>query len=321
MKNLHGAVVVIAGASSGIGRAAALAFAREGAHVVVAARRRDLLDRLATDVRVLPTAGQAKALKVMNNMIVGATSVMLCDALVLGAAHEVDPRELTNRLAFESANSWALQNQAIKHVLTGELAPGRFSTRYMGKDATLATAVARRHGQPAFFAGLVRAAFRGTTALGLGDHYHPAVVRWFEHAALRPHIPVWGPATENARTHDAATVIVESIAAQQALLSLDALSLLRLEGIEPTTALPHLQSGSSQNDLIDALISNESGIAEVTMAEAAERILRALDLADKASVPAWGFEISSHFVAAQIALHGPNATFRQIVSELNNITA
>ncbi|CAO4155741.1 SDR family oxidoreductase [Methylorubrum extorquens] len=49
MKNLHGAVVVITGASSGIGRAGALAFARAGAHVVVAARRRALLDRLAEE--------------------------------------------------------------------------------------------------------------------------------------------------------------------------------------------------------------------------------------------------------------------------------
>ncbi len=49
MKHLHGAVVVIAGASSGIGRAAALAFARAGAHVVVAARRRDPLERLAKE--------------------------------------------------------------------------------------------------------------------------------------------------------------------------------------------------------------------------------------------------------------------------------
>ncbi|MBP2298407.1 SDR family oxidoreductase [Azospirillum picis] len=53
MRNLHGAVVVVAGASSGIGRATALAFAREGARLVLASRREELLDEVAEDCRGL----------------------------------------------------------------------------------------------------------------------------------------------------------------------------------------------------------------------------------------------------------------------------
>jgi short-subunit dehydrogenase len=45
--------VVITGASSGIGRAAALEFARRGAHLVLAARRQELLDDVATACRNL----------------------------------------------------------------------------------------------------------------------------------------------------------------------------------------------------------------------------------------------------------------------------
>lgn len=45
--SLRGRVVVIVGASSGIGRAAALAFAQEGAHLVLAARRERPLRKLA----------------------------------------------------------------------------------------------------------------------------------------------------------------------------------------------------------------------------------------------------------------------------------
>lgn len=47
------AVVVVTGASSGIGRATALEFARNGSDVVVAARRRHRLEEVANDVRAL----------------------------------------------------------------------------------------------------------------------------------------------------------------------------------------------------------------------------------------------------------------------------
>src|SRR3954454_873709 len=48
-RRIHGATVVITGASSGIGRATALAFARCGARIVVAARRTDLLEEVVRD--------------------------------------------------------------------------------------------------------------------------------------------------------------------------------------------------------------------------------------------------------------------------------
>jgi NADP-dependent 3-hydroxy acid dehydrogenase YdfG len=51
VKTLRGAAVAITGASAGIGRATALAFAREGARVAVAARRADRLEALAQEIR------------------------------------------------------------------------------------------------------------------------------------------------------------------------------------------------------------------------------------------------------------------------------
>jgi serine 3-dehydrogenase len=48
--SMSGRVVVILGASSGIGRAAAVLFAREGAHVVAAARREDRLQSLKEEL-------------------------------------------------------------------------------------------------------------------------------------------------------------------------------------------------------------------------------------------------------------------------------
>jgi len=46
-------VILITGALTGIGRATALAFAREGAHLVVCGRRDDAGNALATELRAL----------------------------------------------------------------------------------------------------------------------------------------------------------------------------------------------------------------------------------------------------------------------------
>jgi NAD(P)-dependent dehydrogenase (short-subunit alcohol dehydrogenase family) len=50
-RKLRDSVVVITGASTGIGRATALAFARQGAHVALASRREDALERTAQECR------------------------------------------------------------------------------------------------------------------------------------------------------------------------------------------------------------------------------------------------------------------------------
>ncbi len=60
MSSLAGQVVLVTGASSGIGEAAARLFAREGCRVVLAARRMERLQQLATEIEA--SGGQARPL-------------------------------------------------------------------------------------------------------------------------------------------------------------------------------------------------------------------------------------------------------------------
>lgn len=57
MKNIEGKVVAITGASSGMGRAIAIALAKNGAKVVLGARRKELLQDLAAEITT--AAGEA----------------------------------------------------------------------------------------------------------------------------------------------------------------------------------------------------------------------------------------------------------------------
>src|SRR3954467_9324045 len=50
---LRGKVAIITGASAGIGRECALVLAREGAHIVITARREERLKALATEISAL----------------------------------------------------------------------------------------------------------------------------------------------------------------------------------------------------------------------------------------------------------------------------
>jgi NADP-dependent 3-hydroxy acid dehydrogenase YdfG len=75
--NLAGSVVAVTGASAGIGRACALAFAGRGARVVIGARRVDRLDELAAEVRARGGEALASSLDVAEREQV--------DAFVAGA--------------------------------------------------------------------------------------------------------------------------------------------------------------------------------------------------------------------------------------------
>ncbi|HEU0221558.1 MAG TPA: SDR family NAD(P)-dependent oxidoreductase [Paracoccaceae bacterium] len=70
--NLANQVILVTGASSGIGRHAAAGLGRAGAHVVVAARRREELDRLVKEIEVAGGRALAATMDVTSEASVRA---------------------------------------------------------------------------------------------------------------------------------------------------------------------------------------------------------------------------------------------------------
>lgn len=66
MSNINNKVVLITGASSGIGEAAARLIAAKGAHVVLGARRMDRLQQLVSEIRAEGGSASARALDVTD---------------------------------------------------------------------------------------------------------------------------------------------------------------------------------------------------------------------------------------------------------------
>src|SRR5688500_1835510 len=108
MRDLRGAVVAITGASAGIGRACALEFAREGARLVIGARRRERLLDLATEIEAQGGAVHVEVVDVgipedVERLVKGAVAKFgQLDVIVNNAGYGVHGRvEDTPAEAFE----------------------------------------------------------------------------------------------------------------------------------------------------------------------------------------------------------------------------
>jgi NAD(P)-dependent dehydrogenase (short-subunit alcohol dehydrogenase family) len=99
MKTMNGKVVLITGASSGIGRATAEAFAAKGATIVVAARRQKELDSLVAAIEAM--GGKASAIK---------TDVSVVESVAQMVAHTI---KVFGRL------DYAINNAGIEGKLNG----------------------------------------------------------------------------------------------------------------------------------------------------------------------------------------------------------
>jgi short-subunit dehydrogenase len=119
---------VITGASSGIGEACARAFAREGLHVVLAARRRELLDRVAAEIVAdggsatavtcdVTDASQVERAVAVAIETTGRLDVMVCNAGLgyNGRLDETDAETMRRLMEINYFGTFHAARAAVRH--------------------------------------------------------------------------------------------------------------------------------------------------------------------------------------------------------------
>ncbi|MBN2159079.1 MAG: SDR family NAD(P)-dependent oxidoreductase [Spirochaetes bacterium] len=123
--NIEGAVILITGASSGIGKAAALAFDRAGARVAMAARRREKLEENAARMKhplVLPTdlSDEQQAVAMVDRTVehFGKIDVLINNgaAIIVSRADEVKSEDLLRSFKTNVVGPVAATNRAVLHM-------------------------------------------------------------------------------------------------------------------------------------------------------------------------------------------------------------
>jgi len=268
-------------------------------------------DAIATDLMMVGSLGAAKALKLVNNMVVATLDVAITEALTIARQYDIPYQTVTDALALNGADSWPLHNHIVSHVLPNDLGPGFFSTRFLMKDMKLYVNFASSLHLPAAFAGLALAEYRGTAAHGFGDDYHMIVVRWLERGAKVGE-------REATCTDDASKVldhVVAGVRAVQALVSAEAVRILGRMGVTPTNAAYYLDSGSAGNDSLREMASvlRGTGAKATIPAEIIRELEGTLAIADAADVPAAVFEIARANALALLDRFGGDVSLWQTV--------
>lgn len=127
---LSGAVAVVTGASSGIGRATALSLAATGASVAIVARRLERLDALAKEIETpggsaLPIAADITKRTEAEESVRAAVShfgrldILVNNAglMLLGPVVGADPAEWERMIAINQNGLLYMTNAALPHLL------------------------------------------------------------------------------------------------------------------------------------------------------------------------------------------------------------
>ncbi len=161
-------------------RAAALSI-MVGGDADVLARVRPLLERLGKTIVHQGPAGAGQHTKLVNQMLIAANMVGVCEALLYAQRAELDPLRVIASVGSGAAASWSI-NQLGPKVAARDFAPGFYVEHFL-KDMGIALRESKRMGLALPGLALAERLYREVAALGHGRSGTQALILALERLA------------------------------------------------------------------------------------------------------------------------------------------
>ncbi len=143
------------------------------------ARVEPVLKAIGKRIQHIGGVGMGDAMKIVNNMLLGANMASLAEALVLGAKCGLDPETMYEIISTSSGNSYALTAKMKKFIMADAFEPG-FAMDVQYKDLTLAQEASRAMQVPIPMSNACMAVYEQARAAGLGGEDMSAVIKIWE---------------------------------------------------------------------------------------------------------------------------------------------
>ena len=178
----RGAFALDAPVSGGdVGARAATLSIMVGGEADVLARVRPLLERLGKTIVYQGPAGAGQHTKMVNQMLIAANMVGVCEALLYAQHAGLDPLRVIASVGSGAAASWSI-NQLGPKVAARDFAPGFYVEHFL-KDMDIALREGRRMGLTLPGLALAERLYREVAALGHGRSGTQALILALERLA------------------------------------------------------------------------------------------------------------------------------------------
>ncbi len=138
-----------------------------------------VLQAIGKRIHHIGDVGMGDAMKIVNNMLLGANMASLAEALVLGAKCGLDPDTMYDIISTSSGNSYALTAKMKKFIMADAFEPG-FALDVQYKDLTLAQEASRTTHVPIPMSNTCISVYEQARAAGLGGEDMSAVIKVWE---------------------------------------------------------------------------------------------------------------------------------------------